>query len=244
MVTAAAGVRLITIDRPGYGGSDLTAEAVTIPSLADDAAMVLHELGATDVAAVGWSAGGRLAMALAARHPDLVRSVDLLAAPAPDEDVPWYPEEVRPMVDALRQDPDGAVAAMTPMLAPMTSDAAGAVGQLGVGPADEALLLERPGLLDGVTAMLTEAFRAGAGGLAADIVSYTVHDWGFDPRAVGVPVRCWYGADDQLVTPAHGEWWCDQALDSSLRVVGGVGHLVPYVVWADVLPAAGRVRAG
>ncbi len=50
----------------------------------------------------GWSAGGRVALALAARHPELVGRAGVIAAPAPDEEVPWYGDENRAMVDALR----------------------------------------------------------------------------------------------------------------------------------------------
>lgn len=53
------------------------------------------------VGAVGWSAGGRIALALAARHPDLVRSAALAGTPAPDEEVPWVPDEYRAALDAL-----------------------------------------------------------------------------------------------------------------------------------------------
>ena len=83
--------------------------------------------------------------------------------------------------------------------------------------------------------MVTEAFAQGAVGMAADIVSYTVVPWGFDPAAVGAPVALVYGADDALVPPAHGEWWAARFASAELEVVDGPGHLVVQPAWADVL---------
>lgn len=189
--SAAAGIRLITLDRPGYGGSERLAEALqpTIPVFADDCAAVLDHLGVHSAAVAGWSAGGRIAMALAARRPDLVRSVTLIGTPAPDEEVAWIGPEEKGMISALTAAPDTALASLEEMLAPMTIDPAAGLGMLGGGPADEDALADVD-LRAALETMLTEAFAQGPAGLAADLFSYTLAPWGFDPRAVGAPVHC------------------------------------------------------
>jgi pimeloyl-ACP methyl ester carboxylesterase len=73
--------------------------------------------------------------------------------------------------------------------------------------------------------------------MAADIVSYTVVPWGFDPAAVGAPTTAIYGDADEIVTPAHGGWYTARVPGSTLRVVPGAGHLVALTAWADVLAA-------
>src|SRR5690349_4064659 len=107
-VTAAHGVRLRSLDRPGYGDSDPIGDAfATVGSAADDAAAVLEAVlpaGAT-AGVAGWSAGGRVALALAARRPELVGRVAVIATPAPDEEVPWVGEDNRAAVEALRGAP-------------------------------------------------------------------------------------------------------------------------------------------
>lgn len=234
--TAAAGVRLITLDRPGYGGSDRLTEgsSPTIPLYADDCAAVLDQLGVRAAAVTGWSAGGRVALALAARRPDLVRSVAVIGTPAPDEEVAWIGADEKAMIAGLAADPDSALANLEQMLAPMTADPSAMIGMVGSSPADEAALAD-PELRADLEAMLTEAFGQGSAGLAADLVSYTLTPWGFDPRAVGAPVRCWYGAADAVVSPAHGQWWVDQVADGTLTVLPEAGHLLVRPVWSEVL---------
>ena len=73
---------------------------------------------------------------------------------------------------------------------------------------------------------------------AADVVSYTVADWGFDPASIGAATTCVYGGADDLVPPAHGEWWSVRIPEATLEVVDGAGHLVVVPAWPEVLKAA------
>ena len=66
-----------TVIRPdfrGYGDSGMPPESYAD---ADDVAVLLDHVGVTDVAAVGSSFGGRVALELATRHPDRVRELVL-----------------------------------------------------------------------------------------------------------------------------------------------------------------------
>jgi len=240
--TAAADVRLVGVDRPGYGGSTPLAAGVapTIPAFADDVVAVLDHLGVAEAALAGWSAGGRVALAAAARHPDRVSAVAVVATPAPQEAVPWIPEEHLALLDRLAADPGGATAVLTQVFAgTATAGAAEQVAQVGAGPADEAVLAADPACRDRLASMMAEAFVQGAVGLAADVASYTVVPWGFDPAAVGVPTTAFYGEGDVIVTPAHGEWYTSRVPGARLVTVPGVGHLVAVTNWADVLAAVG-----
>jgi pimeloyl-ACP methyl ester carboxylesterase len=241
VATAAAGVRLVTLDRPGYGGSSPLADGAvpTVPDFADDVVAVLDGLGVDrPVALVGWSAGGRVALAAAARHPGRVGRVAIVGTPAPHEDVPWIPDEHVAMAEQLKADPGGATATLAGMLAPLAdAPPAAAVDAVGSSPADRAALAADPDRQDRLQHMLREAFAQGAVGLAADIVSYTVADWGFDPAAVRAPVLAVYGGDDTAVPPEHGRWYADRVPDSALRCVAGAGHLVVLTHWGEILDA-------
>jgi pimeloyl-ACP methyl ester carboxylesterase len=235
--TAAAGVRLVSVDRPGYGGSTPIPDGTvpTIPAFADDVAAALDALGTGPAALVGWSAGGRIALAVASRRPDLARAVAVVATPAPHEAVPWIPDAYLAQLNQLRADPGHGAGVLAEVLAP-TADPA-AVGVLGAGEADEGALCADPSRRARLEAMLAEAYAQRAIGVAADIVSYTVADWGFDPGAVAVPTTAFYGDADEIVTPAHGEWYIGRVPRARLRTVPGEGHLVAMTRWGEVLAA-------
>jgi pimeloyl-ACP methyl ester carboxylesterase len=235
--TAAAGVRLLTIDRPGYGGSSPlpAGTAPTVAGLADDLAEALRHLGVGPVTVAGWSTGGRMALALAARHPDLVTRAALLGVPAPYQEVPWIPPEQVAQLESMRPDPAGGVAVLSEVFAPFAADVASVAG----GPADEADLAD-PELRARLQAMLDEGARQGAVGLATDVVAASVTPPGWEPKQVEVPVGLWYGDADLQVGPDHGRWWAGALPDAELHVVPGAGHLVVARAWRDVLEDAAR----
>ncbi|GAA1252763.1 alpha/beta hydrolase [Pseudonocardia aurantiaca] len=239
-VTAARGIRLIAVDRAGYGGSDAADdnEFATVVLAADDAAAALETvlMPGTKAGVVGWSAGGRVALALAQRRPDLVGRVAVVATPAPDEEVPWIPEDNKAGIEALRGAAASvAHAALTQAFGPLLDTLTGEArfGLMGVGEADAGLLGE-PGVADRLRVMLDEAFAKGAAGIAADIAGYTLRPWGFEPGEVGTEVLLGYGAADEI-GPAHGEWWQRALPHARLEVVPEVGHLVVVPLWDRVL---------
>jgi pimeloyl-ACP methyl ester carboxylesterase len=235
--TASRGVRLLAPDRPGYGGSDPVHDGfATVGDAADDAAALLADTLAAGATAgvAGWSAGGRVALALAARHPDLVGRVAVIAAPAPDEEVPWYGEENRAVVDALRGlPPRDAVAALGAALGGLPLEPEVLLDLAGVGAADAAVLT--PAVRRRVLHMLEVATARGAAGMVADLAGYTLAEWGFTPSGVAADVLLAYGADDERVPPAHGEWYRARLPSAELQVWPGVGHLVVVPAWGRVL---------
>lgn len=73
---AAAGMRAVAVDMPGFGASPRLRRA-TPPRMASAVAPLLERLG--PAAVVGHSLGTQVATILAVRRPDLVRSLSLLA---------------------------------------------------------------------------------------------------------------------------------------------------------------------
>jgi pimeloyl-ACP methyl ester carboxylesterase len=238
-VTASRGIRLVSLDRPGYGGSDpVDDEFATVHGAAEDAAALLEQVLAPGATAgvVGWSAGGRVALALAARHPELVGRVAVLATPAPDEQVPWIPDEFRPGLDALRDaGPAAAHAALAAAFAPMLQLPGDArLSLVGVAEPDAAVLAG-PGVPDRLRQMMDGATAQGVVGMVADIAGYSLRPWGFDPADVAAAVLLGYGAADALVGVEHAHWYRSALPNARLEIVPEVGHLVVVPFWAEAL---------
>lgn len=238
--TAKRHITLISVDRPGYGGSEPVSgeEWASVDTAVDDVAEVLQEMDVAPVGVVGWSAGGRVALALAARQPDLVDRVVILATPAPDEAVPWIPAEQKQGLEALSQLPPNEVhrqleEQFSQMLSEQSTDE-DLFSLLGRSPADnEALAV--PGVSDRLASMLKAAFAQGTIGLAADIAGYCLRPWGFEPADVQAKTLCLYGSKDPVAGSRHGAWWQKHLPNARLEMVPGAGHLLVFLMWHRVL---------
>ena len=74
----SAGHRVVSVDLPGFGGSEVPPEGMRLEHLAARVAGLVETLGIAPVHVVGNSLGGAVAMQLTADRPDLVRSLLLV----------------------------------------------------------------------------------------------------------------------------------------------------------------------
>jgi pimeloyl-ACP methyl ester carboxylesterase len=77
----AAHGRVLALDFRGYGDSQWGGEGYSTDGHADDVEAVIEALGAEEVDLVGFSWGGLVALALAARRPELVRRLAMVDIP-------------------------------------------------------------------------------------------------------------------------------------------------------------------
>ena len=99
--------RVVRIDLRGHGRSpapELPVPGYSIPRHAEDLAALLTRLGLSAVVAVGHSSGGWVALALAARFPELVRAVVVVDSGF-DPAVPPAELEEHPILRHLRRGP-------------------------------------------------------------------------------------------------------------------------------------------
>jgi pimeloyl-ACP methyl ester carboxylesterase len=78
--------RVVTFDLRGQGRSEKTKEGLDLDSLAEDAAALIETLDLKRVHVVAFSMGTFIAMRLAARRQDLVRSLTLIGPSADGEE--------------------------------------------------------------------------------------------------------------------------------------------------------------
>lgn len=79
--------RVVTLDLPGHGISEVKGEVHTMDFLADTVAAMLDKLGIERCTVVGHSMGGYVALALCERHPEKLDGIVLLSStPNADSD--------------------------------------------------------------------------------------------------------------------------------------------------------------
>lgn len=254
VVSAGRSVHVIALDRPGYGASEPLPPGrwPSITRYADDIAEYLHAIRRDEdaigvvrpatVGIAGWSAGGRVALAFAARHPELVDRVAIIATPAPNDAVPWIAPQLTAMAELLgAMDPAAASEQLgerlDEQLAPVLHadrDLPLPLDAIGASEADGDAL-DRPGARDRVERMVTEAFRQGTRGLAADILSYTVRPWGFELGDVKAKTLIVNGQADAIAGNAHATWYQRNLPDARVEMVPNRGHLVVIPAWDRVL---------
>lgn len=93
--------RCVAWDHRGQGGSDDLRRTVTIEQVTTDAIALVEKLGVGPVHFVGLSMGGFVGMRMAARRPELVRSLSLLET-APDREPAANVPKYRRMCLAVR----------------------------------------------------------------------------------------------------------------------------------------------
>jgi pimeloyl-ACP methyl ester carboxylesterase len=231
--TADAGVRLITVDRPGYGRSDPVAEP-TLTSFAHDLERLLDHLWLGEIRVAGWSCGGHYAAACAAVLADRVSDVALVATPAPDNQLRWLTPAFRVVAELMNDDFDQGLAAATALGASLAA-APERVGDAWAGLFDGPAPVE-PQVQRSLSTMWAEAFRAGAEGLAADVAAGS-QPWGFTADRVQARVALFYSAEDSLIGPAHGRWWAQALPRAELSLRPASAHLGLFVAWTDILQA-------
>jgi pimeloyl-ACP methyl ester carboxylesterase len=237
-VTEALGVRLVTFDRPGYGGSDARdgRELVDTPG---DVVQLVDALGVERLAVVGVSAGGGHALACARAMPHRVAAVALVSASGPLDEVPgaWdaLAEHYRPTAAMARREPHRAARAMVRYMARFVADPPSFLG--GGPPADRAVARHPeygPLLIEDAT----EAFRNGAHGMADDLVALW-RPWGFAIAELPPGVWFWHGTQDTRAEPDF-RYFTTTAPGSRARIWAEQGHLGIVPGWRDVLASVLR----
>ncbi|GAA1465542.1 alpha/beta fold hydrolase [Microbacterium thalassium] len=205
--TRRAGVRVVTVDRPGYGGSEPLelGELASFGRHADDVATQLRTAVGPGgvVGVVGWGVGGLAAAALAGRHPDLVDRLVLVDVPAGarpgDVEAPYAP------------------------------------GDLCIEPDEPALTL-RAGLGRRVERMLEDAAEQDGAGFAFDRSALRSRDWAETLGRIQADTVLLYGDGHPLVSAAVDGARLNRRIPFSrvVRVPDATG-LAIGAVWGRIL---------
>jgi len=219
------GVRIIAIDRPGYGVSDFRPyRIVDWPYMVSEFA---DRLGLDKFAVMGISSGPKYAAACAWKLPGRVSAAALISANAPiqapeaaqamaSQDrllytlaryAPWLMRLLLSYIAAnARKDPKSVLSLFSELC-----------------EADRALLTA-PGGLQWLSEMVLGAFQQGTRGVAWDW-KLEAQPWGFPLAEIRVPVDMWHGESDTLVPLANGKYLAQAIPGCQAHYVPGEGHM-------------------
>jgi pimeloyl-ACP methyl ester carboxylesterase len=208
------GIRWVSYDRPGYGGSTPRRDR-DVASAAGDASAVADALSIDRFALMGHSSGGSHALACAALLPERVLGVVVVAGMAPfdAEGLDWFEGFGSAGVAELRAAAAGR-AALEKHLAQSDDEPR-------FTPEDEAALAgEWSWFID----VVDSALAGGMGGFIDDDLA-GVGAWGFDPADVAAPALFLHGVRDRVVPASHGEWLARRCPSAELWLYPQDGHI-------------------
>lgn len=214
-VSDRLGVRWVSHDRPGYGGSTPMPDR-TVAAAAADVSAVADALSIERFAVMGHSGGSAHAMACGALLPDRVLGVVAISGLAPydAEGLDWFAGMAEGGVASLSAAAAGRAAKeryeeSEPDLDP------------GFTTADQAAL---SGEWSWFIEVVRPALTAGPGPMIDDDLAY-VTPWGFDPASLSAPVLLVHGRDDRVVPSSHSAWLAASCPSAELWLRPGEGHI-------------------
>ena len=240
------GVRIISVDRPGTGGSSHTPRR-TLLSWATDIEQCADALAIERFAAVGLSGGGPYVLACAHELRDRMvvgASLGGIGPTAGQERAPGYPALLSGTARALtiaRRPLGTMVNTAAQLLRPWCSPLFDVYARYGARIDRE--VLERPDMRAAFTADLLIAMSGGLRG-AVDDLALLSRPWQFSPRNMRLPIRLWHGEADPIVPLDHAKHLAALVPDSRLFVLTGLGHFAGFcnsarvfddllAVWSD-----------
>jgi pimeloyl-ACP methyl ester carboxylesterase len=230
-VTDAArrGLRLISYDRAGYGGSTQRPGRAVIDEASDVRAVADH-LGIERFALWGHSKGGSCALACAAALPDRAIAIASLAAVAPfsADGLDWFdgaPEDVIAGFRLQKSDPAAWRRQLVADVEEMKEISEGALRESLLRSSSESdRTVLTPDLIAFARAQMREGLSQGPEGFIDDCLS-DIRPWGFELDAIEIPVQLWHGLDDHLVPLSHAKWLAAHLPHAEIHLEPGEGHI-------------------
>jgi pimeloyl-ACP methyl ester carboxylesterase len=243
------GIRMIALDRPGYGLSDFQ-ENRTYLDWPDDVSELADQLGIDRFAVLGWSSGGPYAAAVAHEIPQRLTVAAIVAGEGPyaSDD---YPQSVltsatfngsgvnKLFIWSANNGPWLMRTLFRMMRILIFSDPVGLVENSGGFdmPAKDEQFFSRDFRRE-YSAELVEAFRQGAEGMTGDFTIERL-DWPFELEKIHAPtVLVFHGEEDTAVHPRIGGYVCMRIPScDEPTIYPGEGHSVVYYRYEEIIQA-------
>ena len=234
------GIRLIGIDRPGFGLSTRKPDR-SLMDVVDDVMRLTKALKIDQFAVLGYSAGGPYALACAYRFPQIIRRCAVVSSLPPMDNAQGF-RAVHAWYARLFQLASGTEPLFRRLMRGFfwidsQREADQHLRELAaaMSKADQQILRD-PNLHSRRREMWDEIRRSGSEAFADEMVTL-VKSWGFHLQSVRVPVDIWWGETDPFSAPRVGKRMQNLIPNAHLHIKPNAGHLILFSHWQAILEA-------
>ncbi|MCF2874406.1 MULTISPECIES: alpha/beta fold hydrolase [unclassified Tenacibaculum] len=223
-------LRIITIDRPGHGISDINPKG-TILSFANDVKELIEYLGIDKFSVAGMSAGSPFALGIAYIFPKNTCSVAIISGFAPfvKETKKYLSKEVRVMLNLAKSFPFLLKLMLKFQAKQVAKNPKKALYNfLKIMSKPDQEVLKNEEVMKVIESMFKEAFRNGSSGVAYEVSNILVCDWGFELSEVQIPVTFYQGGNDNNVPFEWAEFMTSKISNAELKKYPDEGHLIIF----------------
>lgn len=242
--TVSARVRLITVDRPGIGRSDIK-QARTFAEWPGDVVALAEALGIDRFAVVGWSAGGPDAASCAALIAPRLTNVGVVSsrhlarynvAERPRAYEELDPDE-RAEFDLVQEDPAAAAEFASKRNAEWVKrlqEHPESIHDPARTPEGDKWFFANEGRAKDFFAAVREAVQQGTDGFRWELIDGWF-PWDFRLADIRIRVHVWHGEQDSRVSQADIDLAASRLLDCKVILWPDAGHLGIAKHWDEVL---------
>jgi pimeloyl-ACP methyl ester carboxylesterase len=223
---AEKGTRAVAFTRPGYAGSDRKI-GHSIIDVNDDLKEILEYLHIENFVSIGWSGGGPYS--LASGLLESCNGVQLIAAVSPYDakDFDWFQdqspesiEEAKIAVESL----ENSIIYKEKYYANLRDLTAEQIlVDFKTRSSFKSFENDFRIFAEDLSVSLHDALFSGVTGFADDELAF-LRNWGFETKAIQVPVCIWHGLQDLTVSPHMGRWLHANISESILEILDGQNH--------------------
>ncbi len=236
-------VRLVCVDRPGFGGSTYQAGR-RFTDWPSDVVALADDLGLGGFAVLGHSGGGPHALACAAAARERVTAAATVSSVAPPAASNSGLHPAFRMVNLLMLSRRLYTPMARSQLKQMRNSTDRWLGMWGrMQPADGELFERRPEIRDEIVEEMDEGARPGIDGIVLEASLYH-RDWGFDLGSITAATRVWHGGRDRQAALAWAEYLAGSIPGATMTVAVRSGHFSTLIDHAtDILEGLADPRA-
>jgi len=241
-IASSLGIRLICLDRPGFGLSDFQPNR-TLLDWTNDVDELTNALGMEQFSVLGFSAGGPYAAACARQIPERILRTGLVSSAAPlylPELSGNIPAQLRINYILARRSPNLLKLSFRLFwkFSRRNPESFTRMALKQSHPCDREVI-SQPGIYTLMLESWKENLRVDCQGYVKD-VEILMNDWGFYFRDIKADVHLWQGEVDENIPHTWGQYMAKEIPNCKFSLIPNEGHFIIFTHWKEILQFLSR----